>query len=115
MGLDQVWITVEQGSTEEQVLFQHRKVPALEDFMAHKWAESNPDKVFNCERLYITVELLNELREVIQDNMLNPDATGLFWGYHIPKEHDAEILEAIEEAETAILDRDAVVYYTSWW
>ena len=118
MGLDQVWITQEKDSSEEQVLFQHRKVPALEEFMAEKWVALNPGKrlkEFNCEKLPITLDLLNELREVIRDNMLNPDATGFFWGYHVPGEHDAEILEALEEAETAIVDRDATVYYTSWW
>lgn len=113
MGLDQVWISLEKDSDEPKVLFEHRKVPALEDFMAQVWAENN-EGVFNCERVYVTPELLDELRTAVLENNLNVSASGFFWGDH-SQDHMAEILEACEEAETAIVERDATVYYTSWW
>jgi len=113
MGLDQVWLVIEKDATEPQVLFAHRKVPALEDFMAQVWAENN-EGVFNCEELFTTLEIIEELRTAVLENNLKLDASGFFWGEH-EQEHMAEILEACEEAETAIVERDATVYYTSWW
>ena len=121
MGLDQTWITIEKDSTEEQVLYTHRKLHALEDFMASTWyaQPENFGKVFNSERLDITLEILDELRKHIARNLFNladtPLNRGFFAERHLSPEDEAEILEAVEEAETAIEDRDATVYYTSSW
>jgi hypothetical protein len=119
MGLDQVWITLEKDSDKEMTLYYHRKVDALESFMARTWASmpENAGKVFNSEKLYITLDILEALRAHIARNTFNiPEGHRKgFAGIHLSPEDEAEVIEAIEEAETAIEDRDATVYYTSSW
>lgn len=108
MGLDQFWKT---ETTEE--LHYHRKVPALEGWMAAKYAAQGGQGTFNVERVYITDELLNELESAIDNKTLDTTVKGFFWGEHYP-EDIADIKEAIAKARAAIAD-GKTVYYTSWW
>lgn len=108
MGLDQYW---KIETTEE--LHYHRKMPALEGWMAAKYAAMGGAGSFNLERLYITDELLKELENDIDTRALDTTASGFFWGEHSP-EDIADIKEAIVKARAAIAI-GLTVYYTSWW
>ncbi len=78
--------------------------------MADKW---NSNSEFNCQRLYINIEILNELRTKCLDKTLDEGASGFFWGEH-EDEHYEEILVAINEAEQ-LLKQNKHIYYYSWW
>lgn len=131
MGLDQYWMSasadwsaereIGKGEEEREQLVDihyHRKVPALEDFMARKWAELHPERDpgdFNCELLPISRELLNELEDKLKANGigLNKSASGFFWGQHLD-EDIPDIQEAINKARE-VLASGQQVFYTSWW
>ncbi len=73
LGLDQYWfVKTKHAKKEDKLFFQHRKIPALEKFMADKW-KSNSE--FNCQRLYINLEILNELRTKCRDKTLDEGAS----------------------------------------
>ncbi|EOX3381017.1 hypothetical protein ACPFUC_003516 [Vibrio cholerae] len=111
MGLDQYWyVKTKNAKKEDKLFFQHRKIPALEKFMADKW---NSNSEFNCQRLYINLEILNELKSKCIDKTLDENASGFFWGEH-ENEHYEEILVAINEAEQ-LLKQKKYIYYYSWW
>ena len=119
MGLDQMWVHKDPNAassedTDGEIFQSHRKNPALEAFMADKYAETNEGE-FNCEELVITEELLDELEYAAAEEGqgLDPDASGFFWGAHYP-EHLGEIEEAVTQARK-YLEKGHEVIYTSWW
>lgn len=112
MGLDQNWVIKKDGEHEE-MFFYHRKVPALEKYMATVWHSQGNDCEFNCEYLEITHDILDNLERCCEDKCLDGDASGFFWGSHADSDYE-EILAAIELARTK-LNEGHQVYYTSWW
>ena len=115
MGLDQTWLVKDKRADEADELHYHRKVPALEAFMAAKWhaIKGNEDKTFNCQILEIDHQILDELREAVATSNLDTEATGFFWGDYRP-EDNSDILAAVEKARRE-LEQGREVAYTSWW
>ncbi len=108
MGLDQYW----QVEGEDEEFHYHRKVPALEAFMSDKWKLEN-EGTFNCEKLYVTTELLDELQLKVAEKSLNNNASGFFWGSHYDDDYE-DIQDAINKARERLL-LGQKVYYSSWW
>ncbi|MGR5253659.1 hypothetical protein ACPV5S_15785 [Vibrio astriarenae] len=138
MGLDQYWWSVdpekhdeieamddyevnkrrENGEeiTDHRTMFaDHRKVPALNEFMAQAWAdETGRDACdFNCMDFVVTEELLDELEERIDDRSLNENASGFFWGSHIADDYP-EMKEAVVIARAKMAEGQRVLY-GCWW
>ena len=126
MGLDQYWNVV---YTNEHVidpdepaktLHQHRKVPALQSFMADEWlktdeGEGKSHDDFNCKGVNITEDMLDRLEAACHGDGkgLNKAATGFFFGRHFD-EDIPDILVAINKAR-AELEAGNDVFYDSWW
>lgn len=120
MGLDQYWMQKSEDGDSE--FHYHRKVPALEAFMANEWLNSDayyecdedeePD-VFNCKKLTVTQAMLDLLQEKVSNKSLNHDASGFFFGSHHDEDYE-DIQEAINKAQD-LLKTGAEIYYTSWW
>lgn len=120
MGLDQNWFAVPAGqdpsddNCDAVELHYHRKVPALEDWMANLYREKGGEaEVFNCQLVKIEPEDLDALQQTIDDGDLNTQASGFFWGSHMD-EDIPDIQEAVDKARHALRDK-MDVYYTSWW
>lgn len=113
MGLDQTWLVRDNADSAAEELHYHRKVPALEAFMAKKWADQGNDDVFNCETLEVTEELLDELSEAVDNEILDKDASGFFWGSYRPEDDD-DIRTAIRKAREALAEDKEVAYISSW-
>lgn len=111
MGLDQAWFVENYKQNEEiELIHSHRKVPALEQYMADKW---DGEDLFNCEKLYIDMEIINELKEKCLNKELDHNATGFFWGQHYDEDY-IDILAAIEKVEK-LLNENKCIFYTSSW
>lgn len=114
MGLDQNWLKRDLNEGEEwDEFYYHRKVPALEAFMAEKWQALGNEGRFNCEILPVTSEILDELQDKVTNKTLNHDASGFFWGSHYDEDYE-QIQEAINEARE-LLAEEWEVAYSSWW
>lgn len=93
-----------------------RKHANLEGWMAEKYNDQNPDNTsdFNCLKLYLGLDDLDELEEAINNNRL-PHTEGFFFGAsdqsEAARQHD---LEFVSKARWHLQNGDRV-YYTSWW
>lgn len=114
MGLDQSWFTVVDGKVKELETFAtHRKVGALEGFMANEYKLQGETGVFNCIDLTVTKEMLLKLANLVFSDDLDTDVSGFFWGdFH--KNDIVEIMTAAAKAKV-LLDDGKKVYYSSWW
>ena len=139
MGLDQYWLKTkeevdmealnyryyDEGFTEKdedlqhiescklKEFYYHRKVPALEDFMANEFDKQLLDVTFNDRHLRVTRELLNELQKCVKEKSLNEEASGFFWGHHCAADYE-DIQDAIDAANK-LLDEGYDIYYLSSW
>lgn len=99
-----------------------RKHNRLHGWFEQKFEEQNPHAVkeFNCERLWLTDDLLNELEKAIEGELL-PETGGFFFGtdsYQYDeaekKEQKAYDLGFVEKAKK-ITKEGECIYYTCWW
>lgn len=135
MGLDQSWLYSEKTRNEvdagvavdftkntdslENVIGElhhlayHRKVPALEQFMANLAKDKGFDDEFNCVYLKITEKDLDSLESKVQLRSLDANASGFFWGTH----HDSDYVSIQQSIDLARekLKQGHYVYYSSWW
>lgn len=113
MGLDQTWLA--RKGDQHRTLATHRKVPALNDWMARRWAglTGNLPEEFNGETMRVSQRLLADLSLALVAKRLDHDASGFFWGSH-QAAHDDEIAKAIALALDALLDGWTVEYTADW-
>ena len=99
-----------------------RKHNRLHGWFQNKFEEQNPygEKEFNCERLWLNEDMLNELEEAIEGELL-AETNGFFFGtdsYQYDeaekKEQKAYDLGFVEKAKK-IAKKGECVYYTCWW
>ena len=113
MGLDQGWSTVERTQ-----FATHRKFNALEGFMRDQWASFGNEGEFNCVDLRITTEILDELKQRIEDDNLDP-VEGFFFGTTEKNDWYIKNIEQLRDtvipAAEAYLKEGKTVVYSSWW
>jgi len=115
MGLDQ-YARVENGGDDEVLDTQiayWRKHPHLQGWMENKYRAINGEKEFNCEKLYLTHPILNELEVDIRKNDL-PETMGFFYGCDSDDHYKKQDLKFVNDAH-GYLDDGYKVYYSSWW
>jgi hypothetical protein len=126
MGLDQFAMSVKADAdiTEDDLVSEElaywRKHNRLQGYMERLWRE-NPENTdtFNCERLELTLEDLDDLEQVINDRSL-PETQGFFFGGDSYEDYEDECgykktdLEFIEKARNA-LNKGERVIYSSWY
>lgn len=147
MGLDQYWFTrldtpktvtvtdTFSYDTDQEILHQHRKVPALQKFMQDYYMDTDNDVAvqvetkngyelynipweereadFNCVALKITLPLLKALETTCIEDQLDVNASGFFWGNHDPLDVP-DILVACAKARDAIQNGLEVFYEASY-
>lgn len=95
-------------------LYYWRKHHDLHGFMENLYRRNGGVKTFNCERVRLTEEDLDELEETLLQNNL-PETTGFFFGNNPPNHETNEAdLEFISKARASI-SSGKLVYYDSWW
>lgn len=128
MGLDMYAYAVDSGGEEIEIA-SWRKHNRLHGWMEELWMSKTDDisEDFNCKKLEITLEDLDELGFDVEDKAM-PETCGFFFGEdsfgwlddagnefegtnYYYKEKD---LEFIENARKAI-NEGKKVYYNSWW
>ena len=113
MGLDQGWSTVERHE-----FATHRKFNALEGFMRDQWASFGNEGEFNCCDLHISTEILDELKQRIKDDALDP-ASGFFFGSSEKdewyKQQLKELVEVVIPEVERLMEEGKEVVYSSWW
>tara|TARA_R100000700_G_C3146121_1_gene126326 strand:- start:517 stop:984 length:468 start_codon:yes stop_codon:yes gene_type:complete len=141
MGLDQHahlrghkvnWEKYFDDDTEENSkVFVWRKHARLQEFMARKWAEQNPQiKVegmlahlgFNGDQeapCYMTKEVVDDLRKAIDNGFSDYVAEdGFFWGQQFQeesvKEYKEQDIKFLKFCEQAIDEKKVVEYWCSW-
>jgi len=120
MGLDQYAFATTAPSkgkfAKSTELAYWRKHANLEGWMAELYYESNPDdgESFNCKKLYLDLEDLDNLETAINDDGL-PHTEGFFFGTSDDSnEARNRDLDFIAKARWHLNNGDKV-YYTSWW
>lgn len=119
MGLDQ-WAKAHKPDNDDDAyeLAYWRKHPNLEGWMANLWhsREDCPGGEFNCQRLYLSEEDLDELENAVlhAGEACLPETSGFFFGEPADDYYKATDLEFIASARDA-LAAGYKVYYTSWW
>ena len=133
MGLDQqlfaysgrnrkeVDFTFKDDSSVDEIQYW-RKHPNLEQWMSELYFSKggkgmggmNGPDTFNCCRLELTIEDLNQLEEdVLAGNL--PQGGGFFWGSDSDEHYKVETLDAIRAAKWSIETEGKRIFYTSWW
>ena len=117
MGLDQYVMAGKPGEEPQEIIYW-RKHNAMHNWFTKKAIElkivKHPSE-FNCVKLFITQEMLNELKEDIKNKKLEP-VDGFFFGstdYDPAEEMEAD-LEDISKIQSK-LDSNYEVFYDSWW
>tara|TARA_B100001248_G_C27397460_1_gene466677 strand:+ start:1526 stop:1837 length:312 start_codon:yes stop_codon:yes gene_type:complete len=103
MGLDAY---IYSHTAPERVAYW-RKNAKLDEWMANKWHhihDRDHRQVFNLQRLYLTPELIDDLRQAIRDGDLGFDE----------KEKRAFLSELLLFKDDIELNK-TVYYYTNWW
>ncbi len=117
MGLDQYAFACQpdkgEGDDGEIELMYWRKHADLEGWMANLYRAKGGTGMFNCEKVFLTLEDLDQLEDDVLDGAL-PHTTGFFFGATVREECDPPTLEFISKARDAIAE-GMVVYYTSCW
>ena len=119
MVLDQIAYTKEKGE-----FAYWRKHNALDGWMESLWRSKGNDGSFNCEELELTLEDINRLEDVVENDLL-PETHGFFFGNDSRfDENKKEItLEFIEDAKRLLkrkwweklLNKQKKVYYSNSW
>ena len=123
MGLDQTAYTKKRNG--EQVEIQYwRKHNALDGWMESLWRTKGNDGEWNCQELELTLEDINRLEDVVENDLL-PETHGFFFGNDSRfGENKKEItLEFIEDAKRLLkrkwwerlLNKKKKVFYQCWW
>ena len=109
--------------------FYWRKHARLQVFMADKYKEQNPTKInsdsklahlgFNCDSLFITSEILDDLKLAIEDGYIHYFASdGYFWGQQFQeeavKEYKKQDKEFLKWSRKQIKAKKNVIYTCSW-
>lgn len=91
-----------------------RKHHDLHGWMENLYRSKGGEEEFNCQKVMVTKEDLDELEKDIISCKL-PQTTGFFFGDNPPNEDSInDDLLFIAKARKAI-DEGNVVYYDSWW
>ncbi|MBC8308233.1 MAG: phosphoglycerate kinase [Pelagibacterales bacterium] len=111
MGLDQYVISKKEIS-------YWRKHNRLQGWMEAKWYEKNDSQEkFNCQDLYLDLNDINELEEVIMNKTL-PVTEGFFFGEDSYIDYEEHYLESdlkfISDAKKALNDGFHIIY-RCWW
>lgn len=116
MGLDQ-WAKAHSVDDEDnsRELAYWRKHPNLEGWMANLWRsrEDCPGGEFNCVKLYLNEDDLDELEKDVLCAKL-PETAGFFFGTPADEYYKEQDLDFIASARDALASGDKV-YYSSWW
>jgi hypothetical protein len=115
MGLDQY---LYKKVTED--FHYWRKHPAIQEWMEQEWLRKGGEGQFNCVELELDEDTLTRLIDDIENDRLNYDASGFFYGrslkpcdddYNEQKEEDLRIFRsALIEVKNG-----ATIAYSSWW
>jgi len=98
----------------DEELHYWRKHPDLHGWMEELYRDKGgTDDMFNCAKVRLTLEDLDDLEECIRSNKL-PHTEGFFFGKSNWEEHTDDDLRFVEKARQAI-NAGQTVYYTSWW
>ena len=121
MGLD-AYARVEDGNKRAERFdteFAYwRKNESLQNWMEQQYRYAGGTGEFNCQKVYLTKEILNELEiEIKEDNL--PDNVGLwqagyFYGSDSIEDYKEPTLKFISDAH-GYLNDGYKVYYCSWW
>jgi hypothetical protein len=120
MGLDQfAYVRRPEGENDEEIAYW-RKHNRLEGYFSKLYHDRGGTDQFNLEKVELSLEDLDKLEKVIENEDL-PETQGFFfggdsysdyrdpeWGYY--EKDQAFIREARERIEAG-----ETVYYTSWW
>jgi hypothetical protein len=92
-----------------------RKHHDLHGWMENRYYEEGGDaESFNCVKLRLTIEILDDLERDIKAKQL-PETTGFFFGNNPPDEDsNFDDLNFIAKAKTFI-NGGGAVFYDSWW
>ena len=102
------------GDNKIEEIFYWRKHHDLHGWMENLYNSKGGTDIFNCRKLRLTLEDLDQLQRDVVLNKL-PQTKGFFFGDNPPgDESKARDLEFIELAKDVIRQGDAV-YYDSWW
>lgn len=104
---------------EKEEIAYWRKHNRLEGWMAEQYRERGGEEEFNCVRLYLDEELLDELEDQVSATTL-PKTEGFWFGddsYGDPEDLDDIVKNDLLFIKTARekLKAGYKVYYTSWW
>jgi len=120
VGLDQYLFVEECADEEATEVFYWRKHPNLHGFMTAEWLslpenEGKSPGDFNCQRLYITAEIVERLDACTRPNAQKglPPTSGFFFG-ESDGYYDEQDRKAVEFMRGAV-ERGQRVYYDSWW
>lgn len=123
MGLDQWASTRDKKGNVEEIAYW-RKHNALDGWMESLWRSKGNDGSFNCEELELTLEDINRLQDVVENDLL-PETQGFFFGNDSRfDENKKEItLEFIEDAKRLLkrkwweklLNKKKKVFYQNSW
>ena len=116
MGLD-AYARVEDGTKRAErsdTEFAYwRKNGSLQNWMEQQYRYAGGTGKFNCQKVYLTKEILNELEiDVKEDNL--PDNAGYFYGSDSREVYKKPTLKFISDAH-GYLNDGYKVYYCSWW
>jgi hypothetical protein len=122
MGLDQ-WVYFYPGrqprsktnfkiKNEERVeeLFYWRKHYKLDEYMFNEYEGWGGKKEFNCQKVWLGIDSINNLKEEILNNKLFDDDLEL-------EENERQKEEDLKFCELAFekIEQKFVIYYTNWW
>ena len=117
MGLDQYAYAITHGKgkwTKRHELCTWRKHSSLQGWMDNKYEEKNDTyEEFNCKKLYLDIEDIEELEEAILGDNL-PDTQGFFFGDNEASLFREKDLSFVSKARYHI-ERDDRVYYYAWY
>jgi len=120
------WIPSDENNQNK---FYWRKHSRLQVFMADKFKKQNPTKInsdsefshlgFNCDSLFITGEILDDLDLAIKNDYLYYFASdGYFWGQQFQeeavKEYKKQDKEFLKWARKQIKAKKNIIYTCSW-
>ncbi len=101
-------------SEAAQEVHYWRKHPNLHGWMEQLYRKKGgTDGNFNCVKLQITLEDLDNLEKAIKEKDL-PHTEGFFFGFSVVDERADDDLAFIKKARQAIEEGNAV-FYDSWW
>ena len=103
-----------KGEYKPDEIYYWRKHHDLHGWMENLYRSKGGLEEFNCQKVMLTVDDLNELEKALISKGL-PSTTGFFFGNNPPDEETLnEDLLFIAKARK-VIEEGNVVYYDSWW